>query len=565
MKYVKQYSELLAAEINGVLSSSDIERLIEKPKFLHQGDLAFPCFQLAKFMRIPPVEIAKELSCRLQSGLDDSIQHIEAVGGYINAYLNKSKVAKELLDEILQKKNHYGDLDMGKNQVVTIDLSSPNIAKPFSMGHLRSTVIGNALSLIYEKCGYKTVKINHLGDWGTQFGKLITAYKLWGSEEKVKENPIHELLALYIRFHEEAESQPQFEQEGRDWFRRLENGDAEALKLWKWFKDESLKEFNKIYDLMGIEFDSYAGEAFYNDKMEPIVETLKEKGLLVSSDGAQVVQLDDEELPPCLIKKSDGATLYATRDLAAAKYRFDEYSFVKSIYVVGNEQSLHFKQLKAVLAKIEFEWAEAITHVPFGMMLKDGKKMSTRKGKVVLLEDVLKDSIQLAEKNIEEKNPSLADKKNIAEMVGTGAIIFHDLKNFRMNDIEFSLEEMLKVEGETGPYVQYTNARAQSLLRKAALEDTNKPNNLEATAEWPVITELQAFPVIIRRSIERNDPSLLAKYILNLSQAFNKYYGEVRILEYDAERDARLQVVRSVNIVLEEGLRMLGIKAPKEM
>jgi arginyl-tRNA synthetase len=565
MEYVKLYSELLAAEIDGLLTCNEIERLIEKPKFLHQGDLAFPCFQLAKTMRKPPAEIAKDLSSRLPSQVEGSFNRFEAVGGYINAFLNKSNVAKELLNEIRQKKNHYGDLNLGESQTVTIDLSSPNIAKPFSMGHLRSTVIGNSLSLIYEKCGYRTVKINHLGDWGTQFGKLITAYKLWGTEEKVKAEPIQELLALYIKFHEAAESQPQLEQEGRDWFRRLENGDAEALELWKWFKDESLKEFKKIYDLMGIEFDSFAGEAFYNDKMEPIVKILREKGLLEDSDGAQVVKLDASELPPCLIKKSDGATLYATRDLAAAKYRFEEYSFVKSLYVVGNEQTHHFKQIKAVLAKMDFPWANCITHVPFGMMLKDGKKMSTRKGKVVLLENVLQDSIQLAEKNIEDKNPSLFNKKDIAVMVGTGAVVFHDLKNFRMNDIEFSLEDMLKVEGETGPYVQYTNARAQSLLTKGAFEAGNGGVNLAADSEWPVITELQAFPDTVKRAIEKNDPSLIAKYVLNLSQAFNKYYGEVKILEDDAEKDARLQLVHSVSIVLEEGLRLLGIKAPKEM
>ena len=565
MKYVKLYSELLAAEMEGVFSSYEIERLIEKPKFLHQGDLAFPCFQLAKTMRKPPSEIAIGLCSRLQSRVDGLFDRFESVGGYINAFLNKAKVAKELLNEIRQKKNHFGDLHLGESQTVTIDLSSPNIAKPFSMGHLRSTVIGNSLSLIYEKCGYKTVKINHLGDWGTQFGKLITAYKLWGTEEKVRENPIQELLALYVKFHEAAESHPQLEQDGRDWFRRLENGDVEALKLWKWFKDESLKEFKKIYDLMGIEFDSYAGEAFYNDKMEPIIEMLREKGLLEESDGAQVVNLDDLELPPCLIKKSDGATLYATRDLAAAKYRFEEYSFVKSLYVVGNEQSLHFKQLKAVLDKMDFAWAAGITHVPFGMMLKDGKKMSTRKGKVVLLEDVLKDSILLAEKNIKEKNSSLTNKTDIAEMVGTGAIIFHDLKNFRMNDIEFSLEEMLKVEGETGPYVQYTYARAQSLLRKGVFVEPNGNDNLAAVTEWPVITELQAFPDTIKRAIERNDPSLIAKYVLTLSQAFNKYYGEVRILGDDSEKASRILMVHAVSIVLEEGLRMLGIKAPKEM
>ncbi|WP_079509272.1 arginine--tRNA ligase [Mesobacillus jeotgali] len=565
MNYAELFCELLAAELNGVITVEDIDRLIEKPKFLNQGDFAFPCFQLAKIMRKSPSEIATGISQHLQAKNNFTFEGFEAVGGYVNAFLNKSIVAVETLREIREKKNRFGDLDKGTGQIVTIDLSSPNIAKPFSMGHLRSTVIGNSLSLIYEKCGFKTVKINHLGDWGTQFGKLITAYKLWGEEDSVKEDPIKELLALYVKFHEAAESNPQLEQVGRDWFRRLENGDAEALKLWKWFKEESLKEFKKVYDLLGSEFDSYAGEAFYNDKMEPMIELLTDKRLLEESDGAMVVNLDDVALPPCLIKKSDGATLYATRDLAAAKYRYDQYAFSKSIYVVGNEQSLHFKQLKAVLAKMDFEWAAGIVHIPFGMMLKEGKKMSTRKGKVVLLEHVLKDSIDLAQKNIEEKNPLLMRKKEAAKVVGTGAIIFHDLKNFRMNDIEFSLEEMLKVEGETGPYVQYTNARAHAILRKSASPVQDLKITMKGSAEWPVISELITFPDIVQKALDKNDPSQIAKYVLDLAQAFNKYYGEVRILEENEEKNARLAMVHAVSIVLEEGLRLLGIKAPKEM
>ncbi|WHX38808.1 arginine--tRNA ligase [Mesobacillus sp. AQ2] len=565
MKYRKKYSGLLAQELKGILSDENIERLIEKPKFLKHGDLAFPCFQMAKALRKSPVEIAKDISQKLQSKNESDFDRFEAIGGYVNAFLDKSKAAAYILNEITEKKNHYGDYNRGRQHTVTIDLSSPNIAKPFSMGHLRSTVIGNSLSLIYEKCGFKTFKINHLGDWGTQFGKLITAYKLWGSEQKVKESPIKELLALYIKFHEAAETNPELEQEGRNWFRRLENGDVEALGLWKWFKEESLKEFKKVYELLGIEFDSYAGEAFYNDKMEPIVEMLRNKELLDESDGALVVQLEDIGLPPCLIKKSDGATLYATRDLAAAKYRYDQHSFITSLYVVGNEQSLHFKQLKAVLAKMDFEWADGIIHVPFGMMLKDGKKMSTRKGKVVLLEDVLKDSIELAKKNIEEKNPLLPNQQETAAMVGTGAIIFHDLKNFRMNDIDFSLEEMLRVEGESAPYVQYTNARAKTILRKAASPVTGVEIKLEGAAEWPVVTELMDFPETVIRACHNNDPSQIAKYVLNLAQAFNRYYGEVRILKENEEKDARLALVNAVSIVLEEGLRLLGIKAPEEM
>ena len=565
MKYIKVFAEVLASELEGKLTFEEIEALIEKPRFFNQGDLAFPCFQLAKVLRTAPVKIAENISKNLQNKSAEVFEKVEHAGGYVNVFLHKSNTTKEVLTEILELKERYGNLETGQDGVVAIDLSSPNIAKPFSMGHLRSTVIGNSLALILEKNGYKSVKINHLGDWGTQFGKLITAYMEWGSEEQVRNNPIKELLKLYVKFHEEADSNSQLEQEGRNWFKRLEDGDEEALKLWKWFRDESLKEFSKIYDLLGIEFDSFAGEAFYNDKMAGIVELLEGKGLLVESDKAQVVKLEDNGLPPCLIKKSDGATLYATRDLAAAKYRFDQYGFVKSLYVVGNEQSLHFKQLKAVLNKMDFEWAKDLDHIPFGMMLKDGKKMSTRKGKVVLLEDVLNDSIQLALKTIEEKNPALAGKEETAEMVGTGAIIFHDLKNFRLNDIEFSLDEMLKVEGETGPYVQYTNARAQSILRKAAWIEKKADIHLCGIVEWPVIIELLGFPDAIKRAVEKYDPSQIAKYVLDLAQAFNKYYGDVRILEDDEEKESRLALVYAVSIVLEEGLRLLGIKAPQEM
>lgn len=564
MNYKQQYAARIAAGLDEIQSAAEIEQLIEKPKYLHQGDLAFPCFQLARLMKKHPAKIAEQLSSKLSA--DDSIfSKVEPVGGYVNVFLNKPAVSYEVLSAICKRKNQYGYQNIGENANITIDMSSPNIAKPFSMGHLRSTVIGNSIALILEKTGWKPLRINHLGDWGTQFGKLITAFKHWGSEEAVKNNPITELLALYIKFHREAQQKPELEQEGRDWFKRLEDGNHEAIELWKWFREESLKEFTRIYELLGIEFDSFAGEAFYNDKMDAIVKILEDKSLLQESEGAQVVMLSESDLPPCLIKKSDGATLYATRDLAAAKYRYDNYQFAKSVYVVGNEQSLHFKQLKSVLAKMEYEWAANIIHIPFGMILKDGKKMSTRKGKLVLLEDVLNESIQLALKNIDAKNPGVRNKEEAAQMVGTGAIIFHDLKNFRMNDIEFSLDDMLKAEGETGPYIQYTNARANSILRKAGNEVSDTYFTGSCEAEWPVITQLLEFPGIIKRAAEYYDPSLIAKYIITLSQAFNKYYGEVRILEENPEKEMRLALVFSVNIVLEEGLRLLGIRAPKEM
>lgn len=564
MKYKQELAEVLYEVLGHEIQVKELEMLIEKPKNPLHGDLAFPCFALAKVKRKSPNLIAQELSGSIQSS---TFEKVEVVGAYLNIFLNKKLVSEDTVAAIIELKENYGALDFGNNRNVTIDLSSPNIAKPFSMGHLRSTVIGNSLAFIVEKCGYKPIRINHIGDWGTQFGKLITAYKLWGEEERVKQNPIKELLTLYVKFHDEAENDPELVEQGRSWFKRLEDGNEEALALWQWFRDESLKEFSRIYELMNVQFDSFAGEAFYNDKMDRVVQLLEENQLLVESDQAQVVELTDEGLPPCLIKKSDGATLYATRDLAAALYRKENYDFDLSLYVVGNEQSLHFKQLISVLGKLGYPWANNMIHIPFGMMLKDGKKMSTRKGKVVLLEEVLSESISMARHNIEEKNPNLANKDAVAKQVGVGAVMFHDLKNFRMNDIEFSLEEMLRFEGETGPYVQYTYARACSILRKAnwKIEDTVETSSLSWEKEWKVVSLLAEFTNAIKRAYEQFDPSQIAKYIVDLAQAFNKYYGEVKILEAGDEQQARLALVYSVTVVLKEGLRLLGIEAPEEM
>lgn len=563
MNHVEYFADALHHILQPELDKATIEQLIEKPKNADFGDYAFPCFQLAKIRKQAPPLIAKRICEEITSPL---IEKSEAVGGYVNVFLNKKIVSQNVLQTVLSQKQNYGSSTIGDNKVVTIDMSSPNIAKPFSMGHLRSTVIGNTLSFIFQKCGYKTVKINHLGDWGTQFGKLITAYKKWGNEDSVKKEPIKELLTLYVKFHDEAESDPTLEDEGRAWFKKLEDGHEEALSLWSWFREESLNEFSKIYQLLKVDFDSYNGEAFYNDKMGIVVELLEEKGLLVESDQAQVVQLEEENLPPCLIKKSDGATLYATRDLAAALYRKNNYHFDQALYVVGNEQSLHFKQLKAVLRKMDFDWSETLHHIPFGMMLKDGKKMSTRKGKVILLEEVLTESISLASKNIEAKNPALANKEEVSKQVGVGAVIFHDLKNYRMNDIEFSLEDMLRFEGETGPYIQYTNARAHSLLRKGNWTEIDASAfHFEGTAHWEIISLLKDFSEVILTSLKKFDPSQIAKYAIDLSRAFNQYYGEVRILEENEEIHARLALVYAVTIVLQESLRLLGIDAPNEM
>jgi len=571
MSYKHQAASIIAAALTRLgadqFTAETVYDMLETPPNPSMGDIAFPCFQLAKALRKAPPLIASELAGEVSG---TPIREVKAVGPYLNLFLDQQSVARDVIGTIMTQGSAYGSRDIGKGRNVPIDLSSPNIAKPFSMGHLRSTVIGNAIANILEKHGYRPIRINHLGDWGTQFGKLIVAYKLWGDEEKVKAEPIKELLQLYVRFHEEAEKDPSLEDQGREWFKKLEDGDEEARRLWQWFRDESLKEFMKIYDLMGVRFDSFHGEAFYNDKMDRVVAMLEEQGLLTESEGALVVNLDEYDMPPCLIKKSDGATLYATRDLAAALYRNETYDFAKALYVVGNEQRLHFQQLFKVLEKMGFEWAKEMYHIPFGMMLKDGKKMSTRKGKVVLLEEVLAQAIEDVLNVIREKNPSLENKEEVARQVGVGAVIFHDLKNYRLNDINFSWEEMLTFEGETGPYVQYTHARACSLLRKGEyvpISEVMLPEGaLDSKEAWAVITLLNSFPEVIDRAREQFDPSQIGKYVIDLAQAFNKFYANVRILAEEADvKTARLQLVAAVVTVLKEGLRLLGIAAPEEM
>ncbi|MGV3465031.1 MAG: arginine--tRNA ligase [Heyndrickxia sp.] len=562
MDLKKLLAEKLKDCLQGTITEEEIYNIIETPKNPDNGDLSFPCFQLAKSMKKSPIEIAVKLSKELEK--NNHFSKISPIGPYLNVFLSSEVIGKTVVTEVLKEGYEYGKGSIGENKTLVLDMSSPNIARPFSMGHLRSTVIGNALANLADKCGYKTVKINHLGDWGTQFGKLITAYKKWGNEGKVKNNPIQELSKLYVKFHEEVEINKDLEDEARAAFKSLEDGDNENLQLWKWFRDESLKAFMKIYHVLGVTFDSYNGEAFYNDKMDEVVDLLKKRNLLETSDGAEVVPMDDSQLPPCLIKKSDGATLYATRDIAAAIYRQRNYQFDTALYVVGQEQTVHFKQVKRVLRKLNFEWAEGMHHIPFGLYLKDGKRMSTRKGRVILLEEVLREAIQLAEKNIADKNPSLTNAGKVAESVGVGAIIFHDLKNDRMNNIEFSLKDMLTFEGETGPYVQYTHARAMSILQKVQIE-RYEFQCLKDRESWEIIKHLNDFPEIIESAYKRNSPSVLAKYLIHLSQSFNKYYARVRIIENNEGLLSRLSLVKAVTIVLKEGLRILGVKAPEEM
>ena len=558
--------ELIASELAKVIDSLDqdaILNLLEQPKSSDLGDIAFPAFSLAKVERKAPQAIAADIAEKINQS---AFEKVVATGPYVNFFLDKSKISDQVIKSVIEAGADYGQQDEGHGQNITIDLSSPNIAKPFSVGHLRSTVIGDALSNIFRKMGYNTIKINHLGDWGKQFGLLMVAYKKWGSKEAVEANPIDELLKLYVRINAEIENDPELDEEGRKWFKKLEDGDPEATELWQWFRDESLVEFNRIYKLLGVEFDSLNGEAFYNDKMDEGVQILEDKGLLKESKGASIVELDDVNLPPAMIKKSDGATLYITRDIATAMYRARTYNFVKNIYAVGQEQSNHFRQLKAVLKKMGFDWSDDMVHVDFGLVTKNRQKLSTRKGNIILLEPTLQEAISRAKAQIEEKNPELENKEEVAHAVGVGAVKFYDLKTDRRNGYDFDLEAMVSFEGETGPYVQYAYARIQSILRKANFTpSTDATYSLSDPESWEIIKLLQDFSRVVKRAAENYDPSLIAKYAINLAQAFNKYYAHTRILDESPERESRLALSYSTAVVLKEALRLLGVDAPEKM
>ena len=560
------HKELIASELAKVIEGLDQEtilNLLEQPKSSDLGDIAFPAFSLAKIERKAPQAIAADIAEKIDAS---HFEKVVATGPYVNFFLDKSQISDQVIKSVIQAGADYGQQDEGQGANVTIDLSSPNIAKPFSVGHLRSTVIGDALSNIFRKMGYNTIKINHLGDWGKQFGLLMVAYKKWGSKEAVEANPIDELLKLYVRINAEIENDPALDEEGRLWFKKLEDGDPEATELWQWFRDESLVEFNRIYKLLGVEFDSLNGEAFYNDKMDEAVQILEEKGLLKESKGASIVELDDVNLPPAMIKKSDGATLYITRDIATAIYRARTYNFVKNIYAVGQEQSNHFRQLKAVLKKMGFEWSDDMIHVDFGLVTKNRQKLSTRKGNIILLEPTLQEAISRAKAQIEEKNPELENKEEVARAVGVGAVKFYDLKTDRRNGYDFDLEAMVSFEGETGPYVQYAYARIQSILRKANFTPSaDATYSLSDPESWEIIKLLQDFSRVVKRAAENYDPSLIAKYAINLAQAFNKYYAHTRILDESPERDSRLALSYSTAVVLKEALRLLGVEAPEKM
>lgn len=546
------------------LSEEEIIKLLEIPPNREMGDVAFPCYSLAKQYRKSPQIVAEDLVSKI---IDDHVD-VKAIGPYLNFYYKRSVYATNLVNEIIEKNGLFGESDLGNNKNVVVDYSSPNIAKPFSLPHLRSTMIGNAIANIHKALGYNVVGINHLGDWGTQFGKEIVAYKKWGNDEEIKKNPITELVRIYIKFHEEAESNPDLEDEARIWFKKLEDGDKEAVHLWKWFVEESLEEFNKIYELLGVKFDHYMGESFYNDKMDRVVEELTQKELLVESEGAYVVDLSEQDMPPAIIKKKDGSSIYATRDLAAALYRKDTFDFEKVFYVVGNEQKLHFEQIFSVLKKMGYEWANQMEHIPFGLMLFENKKMSTRKGTIVLLEEVLQKSIEMADKIIEAKNPDLPDRKEVAESIGVGAIIFNDLKNSRMHEVNFSWKEALNFEGETGPYVQYTNARIRSLLRKSEYTESEVKNingeYITSETAWELIHLLSQYQDVLIKAANKAEPSIIARYLLDISAQFNRYYHQERIIADNIdEQKAKIGLSLATSNVLQHGLKLLGLKAPK--
>ncbi len=563
--FKKLISEIIKSEIED-LTLEEITALIEVPPNKEMGDYAFPCFKLAKIFRKAPNAIAEDLAGKIQP--TDDINKIVNLGGYVNFFVNKESLAKKVINQVLTEKENYGKSEFGKGKTVVVEFSSPNIAKPFHIGHVRTTVIGNALSKIYQSQGYHVEKLNHLGDYGTQFGKLIVAYKLWGDKQAVEKDPIKELLKLYIRFHDEAEAKPEMEDEAREWFTKLENGDQEAKDLWQWFRDESLKEFSRVYDLLDIDFDSYVGESFYSDKMPAVIEELKEKNLLVESDGAMIVDLEDSKLPPALIQKRDGSTLYLTRDLASAFYRKKIYDFDKSIYVVGAQQELHFKQCFEIIKRMGYDWYKDMVHVQFGMVALEEGTMSTRKGRVVFLEDVLNQAIDRTRQIIEEKNPDAENIDEVAKAVGVGAVVFQELSNSRIKDYTFSWDRTLSFEGETGPYVQYTHARCCAVLRKAD-QPVSADINYEALSDQDaadVLSVLETFNKSIMTAMKKNEPHIVTRFVLDLAQAFNKFYHNSPILVEDADlRAARLALVEATRQTIENALKILGMKAPQKM
>ncbi len=565
MDYKQKAAELFS-NVTDTLSVDEVLEIIEIPPNSKLGDFAIPCFKLSKALRKSPKVIAEDIVNKIEMG--DLFERIVNEGPYINFFVNKTHMTQEVLGTVFQQKDKYGSRDIGKGKNVIVEFSSPNIAKPFHIGHIRTTVIGNSLYKIYAFMGYNAIAINHLGDYGTQFGMLIAAYKKWGDKETVEKNPIPELLKLYIQFNAESEKDETLIDEARYWFNQLEKGNQEAIELWQWFKDVSMLEFNRVYGMLNIKFDSYAGESFYSDKMPRVMKELVEKNLLVDSRGAKIVDLEPYGMPSPLIQKSDGSTLYITRDIAAAIYRKDTYDFHKNIYVVGAQQNLHFKQWIKIVELMGYEWASDCIHVPFGMVSLEEGTLSTRRGRVVFLEDVLKKAVEKTLEIIDERNPDLEDKEEVSRKVGIGAVLFQELYNNRIKDYTFSWEKTLSFEGETGPYTQYTYARTCSILDKYNNEITTEVNydSLVDEKEFEVIKSIANFSEIIESSMEKNEPFYITRYIVDLAQKFNRFYHHCPILTDNKELTAaRTLLTYAVNITIKNGLELLGIETPRKM
>jgi arginyl-tRNA synthetase len=562
-----EYKNIIAQRINEKtnLGVELIESLIEIPPKPEMGDFAFPCFQLSKTMRKSPNLIAEELSKQLNL---EGFEKITNLGGYLNFFADKSSYTKNAIEKVLNEKDNYGTSTLGNGKNVIVEYSSPNIAKSFHVGHLCSTAIGHALYNIIKSQGYNCIGINHLGDWGTQFGRLIVGYKNWINEDALDKEPIKELSRIYVKFYEEAEKNPELDNEARLHFKNLEDGLPEETMLWQKFKDLSMKEFNRVYDMLGVKFDSFAGESFYSDKMDAVVDEIEIKGLLTDSDGAQIVDLDAYNIPPCLIKKSDGATIYATRDLTAAIYRKKTYDFYKNIYVVGTPQALHFKQIFTTLSLMGHEWSKDCVHIGFGLVKFADKKLASRTGDVILLEDALNEGAKRALNLIEQKNPNLENKEEVARKVGIGSIVFAYLKNNRERDIVFNWDDILNFEGETGPYIQYTYARSKSILRKSAdFRAEAEYHKLSTAPEFELVKNISDFSNAINNAIDKYEPSILTRYIINVAQDFNKFYNQCPIMSCEDAglKASRLKLVEATTYVLKNGLEMLGIQVVEKM
>ena len=569
INYTEKIADILAPHIEG-LERDEIRDMIETPADGKMGDFALPCFKLARVLRKAPPMIAKGIAEAI--GDDPMFAKVEQVNAYVNMFLDRKAFASEVIGEVLEKDADYGKSDIGAGRKVIVEYSSPNIAKPFHIGHIRSTVIGNSINNIYAFLGYDTVRINHLGDYGTQFGKMIVAYRHWGCREDVVREPIKTLLSYYTKFHQEAEKDPSLEDEARATFTKLEHGEKEEVELWQWFRDESLKEFNRVYDMLGITFDSYNGESFYSDKMPRFVKELEDKGLLEEDQGARIVRLDDYGLPVALITKSDGSTLYITRDIAAAVYRKETYDFYKNIYVVASQQNLHFQQWIQILEMMGYEWARDCIHVPFGLVSMEEGTMSTREGRVIFLEDVLNRAVDQTREIIREKNVNTENIEETAAAVGIGAVIFNELSNYRIKDYVFSWDHVLNFEGETGPYVQYTHARACSILRNAGEEVVSAAkagfdaSYITGDSAHTLVRLLYELPAVIIEAGEKYEPSIVTRHIVDIAQAYNRFYHDEHILvEDEEEKKAKVALVMAARDAIRNGLGLLGMKAPEKM